>query len=213
MTTHACRQYRRQRNSRSPKRLADLDRERTDCVPHLIGWSKTQRQSWRPRSLKGQAIARGNQLYLTSIRLPCFARFSGVVKTFFLADGKMQSPVNLATRRHVKTNGYAASVRNLGSSAAIVQQAFVPVSDAISRSHLQGRDVTVSGRAGPFVAGVYPLLVDETCWFLAADFDKQSWQRDALAFLGTCREKGVPAALERSRSAMALMSGFSFLNP
>jgi len=43
-------------------------------------------------------------------------------------------------------------------------------------------------------------MTDETCWFLAADFDKQSWQRDALAFVATCREKGVPAALERSRS-------------
>ena len=43
-------------------------------------------------------------------------------------------------------------------------------------------------------------MADETCWFLAADFDKQSWQRDALAFLATCGEKGVPAALERSRS-------------
>jgi hypothetical protein len=43
-------------------------------------------------------------------------------------------------------------------------------------------------------------MPDETCWFLAADFDKQYWQRDALAFLATCREKNVPAALERSRS-------------
>ncbi len=43
-------------------------------------------------------------------------------------------------------------------------------------------------------------MTDETCWFLAADFDKQSWQRDALAFLTTCRERSVPAALERSRS-------------
>ena len=51
-----------------------------------------------------------------------------------------------------------------------------------------------------FVAGVYAMMPDETCWFLAADFDKQSWQRDALAFLSTCREKGVSAALERSRS-------------
>jgi len=43
-------------------------------------------------------------------------------------------------------------------------------------------------------------MAAETCWFLAADFDKQSWQRDALAFVATCREKGVPAAVERSRS-------------
>src|ERR1700730_4251015 len=79
-------------------------------------------------------------------------------------------------------------------------QAFVPVSDEVVRSHLQGRDVANPGKIEPFIAGVYPLMLGETCWFLAADFDKQSWQRDALAFLATCREKGVPAALERSRS-------------
>lgn len=79
-------------------------------------------------------------------------------------------------------------------------QAFVHVTEDVVKSHLQGRDVANPGKAEPFTAGVYPLLTDETCWFLAADFDKQSWQRDALAFLTTCREKGVPAALERSRS-------------
>ena len=79
-------------------------------------------------------------------------------------------------------------------------QAFVPASDEVVRSHLQGRDVANPGNTGPFVAGVYPLMAAETCWFLAADFDKQSWQRDALAFVATCREKGVPAAVERSRS-------------
>ena len=79
-------------------------------------------------------------------------------------------------------------------------QAFVPVSDEIVRNHVQGRDVADPRRAQPFVAGVYPLLGDETCWFLAADFDKDAWHRDAMAFLTTCSEKGVPAALERSRS-------------
>ena len=80
-------------------------------------------------------------------------------------------------------------------------QAFIPVSDAVIQSHLQGRD-RVSSRPSPgfFTAGVYPMLPDETCWFLAADFDKQSWSRDAVAYLETCREKDVPAVLERSRS-------------
>jgi len=31
--------------------------------------------------------------------------------------------------------------------------------------------------------GVYPMLRDETCFFLAADFDKATWQQDAGAFL------------------------------
>jgi len=76
----------------------------------------------------------------------------------------------------------------------------VPVTDEVVRGHLQGRDVTSPRKRGPYVAGVYPLMADGACWFLAVDFDKQSWQRDALAFLATCRERGIAAALERSRS-------------
>ena len=78
-------------------------------------------------------------------------------------------------------------------------QAFVPVSDEMIENHLRG-EVRSGGRAVPFVAGVYPLLADETCWFLAVDFDGESWSRDALAFIATCRAQNVPAALERSRS-------------
>ena len=48
--------------------------------------------------------------------------------------------------------------------------------------------------------GVYPMLLDETCYFLAADFDDEHWQEDAGAFLDTCRRLSLPAALERSRS-------------
>ncbi len=75
-------------------------------------------------------------------------------------------------------------------------QAFIPVTDDIIEKHLRGGEGAHSG--GDFVAGVYPLLPDETCWFLAADFDEESWAADALAVLETCQAKGVPAALERS---------------
>jgi superfamily II DNA or RNA helicase len=78
-------------------------------------------------------------------------------------------------------------------------QAFIPMSDRVIESHLRGDDFR--NRVDPnFVVGVYPLLGDETCWFLAIDFDGESWAADALAYLETCRGKGVPAALERSRS-------------
>jgi hypothetical protein len=78
-------------------------------------------------------------------------------------------------------------------------QAFIPVSDVMIEKHLRGDD-SLRPSAGNFVAGVYPLLPDETCWFLAADFDKASWATDASAMIDTCQAKGVPAALERSRS-------------
>ena len=75
-------------------------------------------------------------------------------------------------------------------------QAFIPASDDIFDQHLRGGKL----HEGGFVAGVYPLLQDETCWLLAADFDKASWADDARALLDTCRAKGIGAALERSRS-------------
>ena len=78
-------------------------------------------------------------------------------------------------------------------------RAFVPVDDEIIRNHLRGNDPNErTGR--DFTAGVYPLLTDETCWFLAVDFDKSSWTEDAKAFLETCTSYQVPATLERSRS-------------
>lgn len=78
-------------------------------------------------------------------------------------------------------------------------QAFVPVSGEIIDKHLRGGD-RLRASAAAFVAGVYPMMPDETCWFLAADFDKESWAADALAMIETCQAKRVPAALERSRS-------------
>lgn len=70
------------------------------------------------------------------------------------------------------------------------------MTDEVVRWHLSGHD----GGGRPFVAGVYPLLQDEACFFLAIDFDKGAWHEDAAAFLETCRRLDVHAALERSRS-------------
>lgn len=61
--------------------------------------------------------------------------------------------------------------------------------------------------------GVYPLLEDETCWFLAADFDKSSWKDDVGAFAETCRSIGVPVAIERSRSGNGAHAWFFFGAP
>ena len=44
------------------------------------------------------------------------------------------------------------------------------------------------------------MLQDETCRFLAVDFDKETWSEDVKAFLATCSQLKIPAALERSRS-------------
>ena len=67
---------------------------------------------------------------------------------------------------------------------------YLPLTDETIERHLRGQESV----------GVYPLLEDDTCWFLACDFDRRTWQLDALALLEACGEHGVSAALERSRS-------------
>ena len=49
--------------------------------------------------------------------------------------------------------------------------AFLPVTDEVIDGHLRGRHTI----------GVYPMLADETCWFLAADFDKATWRDDVAS--------------------------------
>ena len=76
---------------------------------------------------------------------------------------------------------------------------YLPVTDQIIEWHLRGENPEEYGNKD-FTIGVYPMLQDEKCWFLAADFDKSSWQEDIKAFSEACAEMGVPISIERSRS-------------
>ena len=89
-------------------------------------------------------------------------------------------------------------------------QAFVPVSNDVIHSHLAGR---MPGDLPNFTAGVYPMLPEDTCWFLAADFDKKSWKQDVAAFRDTAQEKRIPVAVELSRSGNGAHAWIFFAEP
>jgi len=86
--------------------------------------------------------------------------------------------------------GYSPACEDPWSSRKGKPKKYLPLTDEVILSHLSGEKVV----------GVYPLLKDDTCWFLACDFDKEGWALDALAFLDVCKDYGVPAYLEQSRS-------------
>jgi superfamily II DNA or RNA helicase len=80
---------------------------------------------------------------------------------------------------------------------------YVPVTEHTIVRHLKGE----------ITAGVYPLLADDRCYFLAIDFDDEEWREDAKAVLETCALNNLPAALEISRSGNGAHLWLFFASP
>lgn len=90
-----------------------------------------------------------------------------------------------------------------GKKARVRHSTLFALTEDVIRDHLLGCQTI----------GIYPLLQDDTCWFVAVDFDKTTWKADAGAFMATCREYGVPAAPERSRSGNGAHVWIFFADP
>ena len=56
-----------------------------------------------------------------------------------------------------------------GKKRTVTHSKLFPLTEDVIRDHLLGRQTI----------GVYPLLQDDTCWFVAVDFDKRTWEADA----------------------------------
>ena len=69
-------------------------------------------------------------------------------------------------------------------------KSYLPLSDKEIAKHLNGEQLV----------GIYPLLSDNTSWFIAADFDDDNWLEECKIFLSVCYENEIPAYFERSRS-------------
>ncbi|MCA2241589.1 DEAD/DEAH box helicase [Mycobacterium sp. WUMAC-067] len=67
---------------------------------------------------------------------------------------------------------------------------YLPLTPEVVDAHLRGETHI----------GLYPLSDDDTCWWVAADFDKEAAMLDALAYMKAARSYGIPAALEVSQS-------------
>ena len=85
---------------------------------------------------------------------------------------------------------YRSHKMNGGTFQNYADKEYLPFTEKEIEKHLNGEQHI----------GVYPLLKDNTSWFIVADFDKVDWFEDCKKFINTCTEKGIPAYLERSRS-------------
>jgi superfamily II DNA or RNA helicase len=189
-------------------RLTALDRERSELVERLRVLERAQTDETKQQA---RAIAGVTMASPTGAKIALFRS---------LFRGRQDVLPRRWENPKAERAGYAPMCRNewVGGVCGKPQvkcgecpnQAFIPIGDDIIRAHLAGN---ASGNAADFTVGVYPMLPDETCWFLAADFDKKSWMQDVAAFRDTARAKGVPVAIERSRSGNGAHAWIFFAEP
>ncbi|HRV43744.1 MAG TPA: hypothetical protein P5208_00470 [Smithellaceae bacterium] len=82
-------------------------------------------------------------------------------------------------------------------------RAYDELTEQVLEDHLRGK----------VIAGIYPLCVDETCRFLAMDFDDVGWQRDITTLRSVCVAFDIPIVVERSRSGNGAHAWFFFDAP
>ncbi|MDD2903903.1 MAG: DEAD/DEAH box helicase family protein [Syntrophales bacterium] len=87
--------------------------------------------------------------------------------------------------------------------ASCKHRAYAALDEKVIEAHLRGN----------LVAGIYPLLRDEKCHFLAIDFDKEGWQQDVAVLREVCTASAAPVAIERSRSGHGAHAWFFFSTP
>lgn len=90
---------------------------------------------------------------------------------------------------------YGVCIKPKGKCSKCENRVFVPLDDSVIYKHLSGKDVN-----GQDVVGVYPILPDDTCCFLAVDFDDDGWQENVSAVRKVCSDWAIPCGVERSRS-------------
>src|SRR5690606_17286540 len=88
------------------------------------------------------------------------------------------------------TYHYEVNKRNGGTFANYPHKTYRPLTDNEMSKYLNAVQKI----------GIDQLVQDNTSWFLEADIDKKNWIEEAVSFLNACKEKNIPAYLERSRS-------------
>lgn len=91
---------------------------------------------------------------------------------------------------NVDWNGYQEHKAKGGTFQNYENKEYRTFDDKAIEDHLYGKET----------CGIYPLLDDNTSFFIAVDFDKQNWREAILKLYRVCNEYILPCYIERSRS-------------
>lgn len=89
------------------------------------------------------------------------------------------------------TRGWSPAVRDQFRRGSVWDRRPLPLTTDVLEAHLRDSDAFI---------GLYPLLPDATCWWLAVDFDGPQSMLDAHAYAKSAASLGVPCGLEISQS-------------
>lgn len=186
-------------------RLTTLDNERTEVADRLSAL-KQERDELIRDAITGHVVPNAP----VTLQSPLQTKLA-----FFRRLFRGRDDVYAVRWENAKTgkSGYQPACKEEWAPG-ICAKPRVKCNDCAHRKFLRLTDQTIASHlSGEITIGVYPLLQDETCWFLAVDFDNVGWQDDALAFMITCQILELPAGLERSRSGNGGHVWIFFIEP
>lgn len=103
------------------------------------------------------------------------------------------------------TKGWKPVVRDPFRKGSVWDRRPLPLTTEVLEAHLRSDD--------DLFIGLYPLLPDATCWWLAADFDGPAAMLDAHAYVKAAASLGVPCGLEISQSGRGAHAWTFFTSP
>ncbi len=130
-----------------------------------------------------------------------------------LFKGRMDVFARRWENKKKSTSGYAPVCLNQWRPG-VCGKTKIPCSKCKNKSYAVLDENSIEDHLkGNTVVGIYPMLPDETCCFLAMDFDEADWQKDVSAVRDVCNEFEIPIAVERSRSGAGCHAWFFFDDP
>lgn len=182
------------------QRLLELDDEKQQLLSRLATLRMAEQPDAQPR---GTPVGTGTPI-TNDEKIALFLAFFGARTDVF--------PKRWESTRTGK-QGYSPACRNewvpgvcrkpAAHCADCPERSFLPLDASAVDAHLRGTGTI----------GTYAIRADDTCIFIAADFDGAGWPFDAAAYRDAGRKLGIDVALERSRSGNGAHAWVFFAEP
>ncbi len=127
---------------------------------------------------------------LTSLQLQLFVSLFKGRQDVFAKRWEAKDKSGYTPAYNIDWNQYALHKTTGGSLKDYPHKSYIRLSDSAIRDHLEGK----------VIIGIYPLLANNTTWFVAVDFDENNWRTQIVQLYQQCLNQDVPAYIERSRS-------------